>query len=160
MSHLLSKKGSHLEKTMTGHEKDLSCECQKCYDEFIPGGKKDPKELHTRKLVELAEQEGDLKQFINDSLEELPNYNKICQCDEPVRYGMDFGDNKHQDVCLRCAGRIGGNGVLEKCPRCNSGDISASDWNGSINTASCSVTCNNCHCSWTEVYAATSWELD
>lgn len=152
---------------MTGHEKELSCECSKCCDEFLHIRTSDLKkdsnqllEMQTRKLLELAEQEGGLKQFINNALEELPNYDKICQCDESVRYNMSLGDDKHREVCLRCAGRISGNGTLEKCPRCDSNDISAGDWNGSPNAASCSVTCNKCNCSWTETFTASSWELD
>jgi hypothetical protein len=151
---------------MTGHEKDLTCQCSKCCDEFLGIKSSDLKnsnqllEMRARKLLELAEQEGGLKEFINDTLEGLPNYNKICRCDESVKYDMDLGDNKHRDVCLRCAGRISGNGTLEKCPRCDSDDISAGEWNGAKNFASCSVTCNKCDCSWTETFTIPSWELN
>jgi hypothetical protein len=151
---------------MSGHEKDLTCQCSKCCDEFlhiVPSDLKDSNqilEMQTRKLLELAEQEGGLKQFINGALEGLPNYNKICQCDEPVKYDMDLGDNKHRDVCLRCAGRISGKGTLEKCPRCDSDDVSAGEWYGAKNFASCSVTCDKCHCSWTETFTESSWELN
>lgn len=92
-------------------EHEIDCTCQECFDEFLSGRTylKDPKalkeELRANKLLELAEQEGGLKQYITSLLESLPNYNKICDCTRKrLAYDEDLGDNKHRDVCLRCGG--------------------------------------------------------
>ena len=45
-----------------------------------------------------------------------------------------------------------------KCPKCGSDDISASDWDSGLNSASCKVDCQECGCRWFEYYKAESWE--
>ena len=94
-----------------GLDHDVDCNCEKCIKEFLhyKVDRRDEilikKELRAYKLLELAEQEGGLKQYITGLLEVLPNYNKICNCImKKLSYDEDLGDRKHRDVCLRCGG--------------------------------------------------------
>jgi len=52
-----------------------------------------------------------------------------------------------------------GNGTLEKCPKCSSKQISATDWDGGLNEASCTVTCEKCGVRWTETYRCATWDM-
>jgi len=140
-------------------EHEMNCECRNCYWEFLPCGGGNLAELRMAKLTEIAEREGGLKQFINGELENLPNRGDICNCNKPVSYDQDLGDDKHQDVCLRCGGRLSNSGTLSKCPKCSSGDISAGNWNCTLYEASCIVDCQKCDCRWNETFTNAHWEL-
>lgn len=94
---------------LNNHE--VSCICNECYDEFIEDKERNPTNLMTMKLVELAERQGDLKQFTEDAMSHLPKYGKVCTCNNTAgcpspRYQKEFDDDKYRDVCLICGGDI------------------------------------------------------
>ena len=53
---------------------------------------------------------------------------------------------------------MNGEGCLNKCPKCNSDEISASNYESGSNDISCDVICEKCGIQWFEIYKAVSWE--
>jgi len=56
--------------------------------------------------------------------------------------------------------KTSGEGTLQKCPVCNSTDISAGNWDGGVDYASCDVTCDDCGTKWIEEFTCASWHLE
>lgn len=140
---------------------EMKCDCSKCYAEFLPTEEQNLTELNAMKLNELAEQEGGLKQFINDELEELQNYEKNCDCEKSITYGQHLGDDQYRDVCLRCGGVLSSrNKNLPKdCPNCNEKDVEW-EWecaNFYDEQVTNDATCPKCETEFEEIMEAVSW---
>ena len=59
--------------------------------------------------IDEAEKEGSIKQFLSEELRELPNYKKLCDCGDQVKYNETLGDSLAMRlICLRCGGLIFG----------------------------------------------------
>lgn len=84
-------------------EHDFDCTCKKCFKEYFvfTGNTND---LKTAKIIDLAEQEGGLKQYITQCLEQFPNYNQVCICTDSKYLVEDLGERKYRDVCCTCGG--------------------------------------------------------
>jgi len=63
--------------------------------------------LKLEKLIDEAEHEGSIKQFINEELKLKRNYGKDHDSShEPIRYIMHLGGKNLALVCLDCGGYI------------------------------------------------------
>ena len=51
-----------------------------------------------------------------------------------------------------------GKGARMSCPNCGTTDITAKDWEGESQGASCKVKCEQCEWRWMEYYKADYWE--
>lgn len=63
--------------------------------------------MKIEELIEEAEKEGAIKQFISEELKEKPRYGRECDCGVPVRYSETIGDTLAMRLmCLRCGGML------------------------------------------------------
>ena len=94
---------------MNSLERDFDCTCEGCFNNVEFNYPKSHEELRTAKITELAEQEGGLKAYITQCLEQFPNYNQICDCkDRKVGHWLveDLGDSQYRNICTLCGGII------------------------------------------------------
>lgn len=95
---------------------NFECTCEKCFDSLLFWHKsKDGyrkcetvDELKTEKIIELAEQEGGLKSYITECLEQMPRYNKECSCTDNIGKVLveDLDDMNYRRVCCICGGLV------------------------------------------------------
>lgn len=61
--------------------------------------------MNKEEIEKLTEQYFDIEEKILSEIQELPNYNKECECDDPSKFCI-VDDDTIQCYCINCGGDI------------------------------------------------------